>query len=42
MERLRAAGAALVSDEMVLFEWLRTCEHPRFREILALVKAAPG
>jgi nicotinamidase-related amidase len=42
MDRLRGAGATIVSDEMVLFEWLGTCEHPRFREILALVKDAPG
>jgi nicotinamidase-related amidase len=42
MDRLRGAGATIVSDEMVLFEWLRTSEHPRFREILALVKEAPG
>lgn len=40
LERLRAAGAAIVTLEMVVFEWLRTCDHPRFREALALVKSA--
>ena len=40
LERLRAAGAAIVTLEMVVFEWLRTCDHPRFREALALVKTA--
>lgn len=41
MRRLQHAGATLVSHEMVLFEWLHDCRHPRFREVLALVKAEP-
>ena len=40
MERLRTAGALIVSTEMVVFEWLKSCEHPRFREVLALLKAS--
>lgn len=40
MRRLAQAGATIVTHEMVLFEWLGTCEHPRFREVLALIKAA--
>jgi hypothetical protein len=36
--RMRAAGADVVTTEMVVFEWLRDCKHPRFRECLALVK----
>lgn len=39
MQRLRDAGAGIVSAEMVIFEWLRSCEHDRFRRVLALVKA---
>ncbi len=39
LERLAAAGATRVAPEMVVFEWLRGHDHPRFREILALVKA---
>jgi nicotinamidase-related amidase len=39
-DRLAGAGAELVTTEMVAFEWLRTAEHPAFREVLALVK--PG
>lgn len=39
IDRLRAAGAVIVTVEMAIFEWLRTCDHPRFREALALVKA---
>lgn len=41
MQRLRSAGAQVVSSEMVVFEWLRTYQHPRFREISALVKGTP-
>jgi nicotinamidase-related amidase len=36
--RMRAAGADVVTAEMVVFEWLRDCKHPHFRECLALVK----
>ncbi|AOW13251.1 isochorismatase [Hydrogenophaga crassostreae] len=37
-DRLAGAGAELVTTEMVLFEWLRTAEHPAFRELQALIK----
>ena len=37
-DRLAAAGCELVSTEMVAFEWLRTAEHPAFREVLALIR----
>ena len=37
-DRLAGAGAELVTAEMVVFEWLRTCEHPAFKDLLALVK----
>ena len=42
MQRLQAAGAGIVSVEMVAFEWLRTCEHGRFKPVLKLLKDAPG
>jgi nicotinamidase-related amidase len=38
MQRLRQAGACIVSVEMVAFEWLRTCEHERFKRVLKLLK----
>ena len=38
MTRLQAAGANVVTHEMVLFEWLQDCRHPRFRDVLAIVK----
>jgi nicotinamidase-related amidase len=37
-DRLAGAGAELVTTEMVVFEWLRTCEHEDFRDILQLIK----
>ena len=37
-DRLAGAGAELVTTEMVLFEWLRSCEHEAFKDMLALVK----
>lgn len=37
-DRLAAAGAELVTTEMVAFEWLRTADHPSFREVHALIK----
>ena len=37
-DRLAGAGAELVTTEMVAFEWARSCEHPAFRDLLALVK----
>ena len=42
MQRLRQAGAAIVSVEMVAFEWLRSCEHVQFKRVLALLKAPLG
>ncbi|GGH53889.1 isochorismatase [Comamonas phosphati] len=37
-DRLAGAGAELVTTEMVLFEWLRSCEHPDFKDMLTLIK----
>jgi nicotinamidase-related amidase len=37
-DRLAGAGCELVTTEMVAFEWLRTAEHPLFKDVLALVK----
>lgn len=41
MQRLRQAGAGIVSVEMVAFEWLRHCGHERFKVVLERLKA-PG
>lgn len=40
MQRLQGAGATLVGGEMVAFEWLRSCEDPRFKAVLARLKSA--
>jgi nicotinamidase-related amidase len=37
-DRLAGAGAELVTTQMVAFEWLRTADHPDFREALAIIK----
>ena len=37
-DRLAAAGAELATTEMVGFEWLRSAEHPHFRDWQALIK----
>jgi nicotinamidase-related amidase len=37
-DRLAGAGCELVTTEMVAFEWLRTTDHPAFKEVLRLVK----
>lgn len=38
MQRLRQSGASIVSVEMVAFEWLGSCEHARFKNVLPLLK----
>ena len=36
--RMERHGVEAVTAEMVIFEWLQTAEHPRFRETAALIK----
>ncbi|MBB2927655.1 isochorismatase family protein [Paraburkholderia silvatlantica] len=38
ISRLNNAGAEVATVEMVAFEWLRSSRHPRFRDILQLIK----
>ncbi|MEX2475219.1 isochorismatase family protein [Marinobacter sp.] len=38
LDRLHQSGAKVVTTEMVAFEWLRHCRHPRFRDIQHLIK----
>lgn len=35
---LKESGATLKTVEMLAFEWLKTCKHPRFKNTLALIK----
>ena len=37
-DRLAGNGAELVTTEMVGFEWLRSADHPAFKDMLALIK----
>jgi nicotinamidase-related amidase len=37
-DRMAAEGASLVTTEMVLFEWLRSSEHPQFKAVQALIR----
>ncbi len=38
IRRMERHGAEIVTTEMVVFEWLETAEHPRFRDAIALIK----
>jgi nicotinamidase-related amidase len=38
IERMQRHGVEIVTTEMVLFEWLQTAGHPRFKEVTALIK----
>jgi len=38
IEKMRDAGVAVTSVETVLFELMKTAEHPAFRDILRIVK----
>ena len=38
LARMARHGAEIVTTEMVVFEWLGSAEHPRFREAVALIK----
>jgi nicotinamidase-related amidase len=38
IRRMERHGAEIVTTEMVVFEWLQTAEHPRFRQAVALIK----
>ncbi len=37
-DRLAGAGVELVTTEMVAFEWLRSAEHPDFKEVQGYIK----
>lgn len=37
LRRLEGAGAVPTTSEAVLFEWCRSAEHPRFKDVRALV-----
>jgi nicotinamidase-related amidase len=38
IDRARQNGAEIVTSEMVLFEWLRDAQHPKFHEVQKLLR----
>jgi nicotinamidase-related amidase len=38
LQRMASHGAEIVTTEMVLFEWLRSAEHPQFRTVSKLIR----
>lgn len=38
LSRMASHGAEIVTTEMVLFEWLRSAEHPQFRPVSKLIR----
>ncbi len=38
LERMQQAGAAITNHESVAFEWARDKDHPRFKEMSAILK----
>jgi nicotinamidase-related amidase len=42
MERMRDSGVMPSHTETIAYEWMRSAEHPRFREALEIVKEHAG
>lgn len=40
MERMRDSGAIASHTETLVYGWMESAEHPKFRDVLPLVKAA--
>jgi len=38
IDRMQQLGISILSTEMIIFEWLQTSNHPRFKSILQLIK----
>lgn len=38
LRRMAEHGAEIVTTEMVLFEWLRTADHPQFKPVSKLIR----
>jgi nicotinamidase-related amidase len=38
--RLRDAGAIVAHSESVVYEWMRSADHEKFREVLKIVKSS--
>lgn len=40
LERMRSIGCEIAHGDSIVYEWMRTAEHPHFRDILKIVKEA--
>lgn len=40
--RMRSAGATVAHSESIAYEWLGSADHPKFKELLGIVKAMPA
>lgn len=38
LARMAREGAEIVTAEMAIFEWLESCDHPRFRDAMRFVR----
>ena len=38
MDRMSQQNIAMLGAEMLVFEWLKTSEHPQFKNILKIIK----
>lgn len=38
LDRIKEHGASVITTETALFEWLKTSEHPKFKEVQSLIK----
>lgn len=38
IERMRRAGCHIAHSESIVYEWMRTADHPAFRDVLKVVK----
>ncbi len=41
LQRWLQGGGNIVTSEMAMFEWVESAHHPRFRDVLSLIKADP-
>jgi len=38
IERMRAAGAIIAHTESIVYEWMQGADHPKFRDVLKILK----
>ena len=38
LERMKEAGAKMTCAEMIICEWMKSADHPKFRDVMKLIK----